>query len=160
MDKHMAKNRQSGFTLVELVITVAIAIVLLGVGIPRFMSMVNINRVSSNTNDFVQALHLARSEASRSGAATVCTSNDQKTCTGSTWNDGWIVLDSQNAVIRVYDGIDSSMVVKGNTNITYGNNGFLNPVGTQTFFLCQKSGVGREVTITTSGRPSTQTLKC
>lgn len=153
----MHKTKQGGFTLLEMIVTVSITVILLSVGIPRFMGMVNVNRLSSNTNDFVQVLHLARSEAIRSGSATVCTSNNQASCTGTPWGDGWILMDGAGNVKRVYEGFANSLkMTTGGNAIAYGNNGFLNPVGVQNFTLCHVSGAGRLITIATSGRPSTE----
>lgn len=158
---HMRKTRQTGFTLIELLITVTVSIILLGVGVPGFMGLVNNNRLSTSTNDFVQSLHLARSEAIRGGSAIVCASSDQATCTG-TWEQGWVLLDGTGKVVRIYGALPDSVTVTSATTskITFGNNGFLSPAGIQQVFLCHSSGSGRMVSISTSGRPSTDPQGC
>ncbi|MES9817364.1 MAG: GspH/FimT family pseudopilin [Candidatus Thiodiazotropha sp.] len=59
----MQKNQ--GFTLIEMMITIVIAAILLTVGIPSFFNMIERNSVSSTSNELVAALLYARSEAVR-----------------------------------------------------------------------------------------------
>jgi type IV fimbrial biogenesis protein FimT len=59
--------RQHGFTLIELMVTCAIAGILLAVGIPSFSKLISNNRIATQTNEFVGALGMARGEAVRRG---------------------------------------------------------------------------------------------
>jgi type IV fimbrial biogenesis protein FimT len=74
----------------------AVAAILLSVGVPQLNVFFQSNRMVSNTNDLVTALHLARSEAIRRGLrATVCKSAAATTapnCDGTSWAQGWIVF--------------------------------------------------------------------
>ena len=54
-----------GFTLIELVMSIAIVGILLTVGIPSFRQLITDNRIVTQTNDFVSALAHARAEAVR-----------------------------------------------------------------------------------------------
>ena len=49
-------NRRSGFTLIELMITLAVAAIVLTVGIPSFREMMRENRLATQTNEFLAAL--------------------------------------------------------------------------------------------------------
>ncbi len=86
---------QSGLTLVELMVTLAVAIVLLAVGVPTYRSMVANNAIVAQTNGLVSALNLARSEAvKRGGFVAVCpkASADvaETDCGGNgDWANGW-----------------------------------------------------------------------
>jgi prepilin-type N-terminal cleavage/methylation domain-containing protein len=95
------KKNNSGFTLLELMIVVAISGVLLMAGIPAFRSMITTNQITSKTNDLIMSLKLARSTAITSGhTASVCSSTDGATCTGvnGQWANGWIVwVDLDNS---------------------------------------------------------------
>lgn len=94
----MKKN--AGFTLVELMIGLVIAAILLTVAVPAFTTFIQNNRVTSQANELVTALNLARSEAvGRGSSISVCPSSDGATCTGGTdWAIGWIVVrDSANS---------------------------------------------------------------
>ncbi len=81
----------SGFTLLELMVTIAIVAILLAVGLPSFEGIMRSNRVATSTNDLMASISLARSEATRNpNGAAICTSLDGTAC-GGTWNDGWMV---------------------------------------------------------------------
>lgn len=90
MSACIEKNR--GFTLLELLVTISVAAIILSYGVPGFMDVVRNGRAATNANDFVTAISIARSEAVKRGArVTVCASNNETTCSGD-WNDGWIVF--------------------------------------------------------------------
>ena len=88
-----------GFSLVELMITIAIVAILVALAFPSFEDSLRNNRVTSTTNELIASLSLARMEALRNpGGAFICTSSDGATCSGSggSWNDGWIVWIDAN----------------------------------------------------------------
>jgi len=87
-------KKHSAFTLIELMVTIAIAGVLLAIAIPGFGVMISNNRLTTQANDFVAAASFARSEAIKRGApVTICRSNNGSTCgTGTGWESGWIVF--------------------------------------------------------------------
>lgn len=64
---------QRGFTLLELIVTVAVAAVLLALAVPSFQNMIASNALSTASNDFVSALNLARMQAIKgSGEVLFC----------------------------------------------------------------------------------------
>lgn len=86
--------RCRGFSLIELMITIAVMAVLLAIGLPSFQGSMRSNRVATGTNELTASIALARSEAIRSpGGAALCPSEDGSTCLpdDSPWNNGWIV---------------------------------------------------------------------
>jgi type IV fimbrial biogenesis protein FimT len=94
----MIMNRENGFTLVELLITIVIVTTLLAMGVPSFRDFLKNNRLVAQSNGLVAALQLARSEAVKRSTDTVmCASSNQTTCTGnSDWDKGWIVFSDLN----------------------------------------------------------------
>jgi len=58
-------SRHSGFTLIELMVTVTVAAILMGLAAPSFTRLMASNRITTQTNEFVGGLNLARSEAVR-----------------------------------------------------------------------------------------------
>ena len=89
----MHRTRVTGFTLVELMVTIAIVAILLAVAFPSFEGSMRSNRVATASNELLASFSLARSEAIRSPEGSgMCTSTSGTTCdAGSTWNDGWII---------------------------------------------------------------------
>ena len=88
---------QDGFTLLELLVVLAVAAVLVGYAIPSFQKLVRSNRLATQANSFLTALYTARSEAvRRSTTVTVCASSNQSTCdtaaSAASWSEGWIVF--------------------------------------------------------------------
>ena len=91
-----------GFTLIELVMSIAIVGILLTVGIPSFIALITNNRIVSQTNDFISDLAHARAEAVRRNTrVTICRSNTGTSCVpSSSWRDGWIVFTDQQVIGR------------------------------------------------------------
>lgn len=98
------QGTQQGFTLLELMFTIAVAAIILSVGVPGFMNFIQNNRAVTHTNDLVTALNLGRSEATRRGAPVlVCSSEDGASCSGATdWSTGWIVRVPGGDVLRAW----------------------------------------------------------
>lgn len=126
---HNAPEYNSGFTLPELMITIAIAGILLGVAIPSFTSIVASNRLTTHTNQLVTTLNLARSEAVKRGLRiTICKSTDGATCvTTGDWSQGWIVFTDQNnnaaynsateTLLNAQGNAQGQITMTGNTNV-------------------------------------------
>jgi type IV fimbrial biogenesis protein FimT len=93
-----SKNRAAGFTMMELVMVIAIAGLLAAIGIPSFKYVTASNRIATELNALVGDLQFARSEAVKEGLpVTVCASTDGISCANSsTWNTGWIVFADSN----------------------------------------------------------------
>lgn len=104
----MSKRQVAGFTLLELMITIAIAAILLAIALPSFQSSLRSNRVATATNEALASLSLARSEAIRNTrGAGVCASADGSSC-GADWNSGWLVWSDADG-----DGvIDAGEIVR------------------------------------------------
>lgn len=97
------KAKQSGFTLIELMVTVLVLAVLLGIGVPNFRDFVRNSRLTAAANDLLGDLNLARSEAvKRRVAVTLCKSTNGTSCDtdATTAFRRWIVfVDDANPVV-------------------------------------------------------------
>jgi len=98
-----------GFSLVELMVTIAVLGVITAIAIPSFNEILDSSRRSSVAGELVSDFALARTEAARRGKrVTVCVSSDGATCSSSAtdWNSGWIVFFDVTAdgVLTTADG--------------------------------------------------------
>jgi type IV fimbrial biogenesis protein FimT len=121
--------RSRGFTLIELITTLAVAGILVTLAVPSFSEVIKNNRLITQENDFVTTLNLARSEAiRRSGRVTVCKSSNQTSCSGAGgWEQGWIVFNDVNNdgvvtnpatnVLRVHGALSSGVTLHGDANL-------------------------------------------
>lgn len=87
-------KKNSGFTLIEMMVTVAIVGIFASIALPSFARLIESNRINTATNELVSNLLLARSEAlKRRNTVTLCPSTDQQNCSGSSdFSTGWIVF--------------------------------------------------------------------
>src|ERR1700678_3073511 len=94
------RMRAHGFTLVEVVITMAVAAILLSIAVPSFRYVTNSNRIAGESNGLVGDLQFARAEAIKEGrTVTVCVLGTLTSCAGggvTTWQNGWIVFSDIN----------------------------------------------------------------
>ncbi len=102
-------KKQNGFTLIELIVVVAIFGILASIAVPNYSSFIRRNQQSSAYNNLVGTISLARIEAvKRSKVITLCISSDQTTCdpNSTDWSDGWIVFLDENGNALVDTGTD------------------------------------------------------
>jgi len=82
----------AGFTLVELMVTLAIAAILLAVGMPSFSGIIKNQEIQTAARDFLAALNLARSEAIRRNMRVDLVPAED----GTDWGKGWVVFVDRN----------------------------------------------------------------
>ncbi len=104
----MNKRTQTGFTLYELLTTIAIVGVILAIGVPNMQSFRQNARMIATANDLHSSFHLARSEASRSKTnITICASADPMAVLpvcGGELEAGWVVFEDRDGDIIVDAG--------------------------------------------------------
>jgi len=165
-------KKEIGFTLVELMVTLSLAAIVISVAIPSFNTMIQNNRLISQTNQLVASLNHARSEAiGRGNTVTICSSSDQITC-GGAWDTGWITFVDINAngafdnatdtLLKVNQGTEGNNTLNGTANtgsISYLSTGFTNLAANASFSLCDTRGssYGHQVSLSTVGRLSSST---
>ena len=159
-------KQESGFTLVELMVTVSVVAILLALAVPGFQSFLVGNNLASSSASFLSTVNYARSEAvKRSMTVTICPSADGATCTG-TWSNGWITFVDTNAngsanagetVLRAHPALTSSYSAastlqdsSGNSvsYISYARNGLANDTGTVAICYQNDTSQSQAITIT------------
>lgn len=124
----MPSLRPRGFTLIEMLIALAVAGILLALAGPNFREAIDANRLTSTANELTAALQLARAEAIRQNRRVVlCRTEDGSSCSAasSTW-PGWILFaDTDANGVRgaaepvIKSGVfDASLLVKSSPNIS------------------------------------------
>lgn len=84
--------RTRGFTLVELMVVIAMIAILASLAAPSWRELLARNAIRSAVNDLGASLQYARSEAVRlNSPITVCASNDAINCANTGFENGWIV---------------------------------------------------------------------
>lgn len=167
----------AGFTLIELMVVVAIVAVLQTLAAPAFSGMVSSMRLSTAINSLFSSLLLARSEAiKRNSRAVVCKSATGFACaTTGGWEQGWIVfhdannnatLDAGEALLSREQALPNLIRLTGNSPlvsyVSYTPMGMTNytsgafQAGTLT--VCSQSATpvdARQIVISSAGRPRT-----
>ncbi len=155
MKNNTFKRNNSGFTLIELMVTIAIVGIFASIALPSFSQLIENNRISTATNELVTNLMLTRSEAlKRSNNVTICASTNQTSCSGSTdYSAGWIVFldcDSNGTITTAAIDCDNDGAADDSETIIKVGDGFNK--------IYMNNNVSSSITYTFSGRSATSTF--
>ena len=171
---------QSGFTLIELMITLAVFAALLTIVVPSYSDMTLGSKLRSQSNDLVAGALLARSEAiKRNAFVRMCVSADGASCIAGGWEQGWVVfhdvdddgvLDAGETVLLRHQAAPFGFKITGTSavaSVRFQPTGVGVTPAPAILTVCRATpsvgGQEREVTISLTGRASvksTNTATC
>lgn len=161
------QKQQAGFTLVELMVTMAVVGILAGVAIPATRAFVQDERQYTQAQRLWLSLNLARSESRKQDVSiTVCPSTDGLSCSNSAtgWSKGFIVLSSAPGTVKpamTVPALPTGTTLSEAaplTAVTFYSNGMV--AAAAAFTLCDSRGASRarSVEVTLAGRVAASTV--
>lgn len=145
-----------GFTLVELMVALAVAGILVTVAVPSFTDFVANQRVKAANQELFATLSYARSEAVRRNATVRVLPIDAT----EGWSSGWQVVDAADDLLRITEAPSLAAIVVDSAvdEIEFQRNGRVGTGAGATFATCDqaKRAKVRTVALDASGRPQTQ----
>lgn len=116
-----------GFTAIELMITLTVVLVLVGIAVPTFLHISAQNQLATSTNHFNRAIYFARQAAiSFNAPVTLCAGNASGCFSATNWNwaMGWLAfidrdhdgtLDNGEAILSTGTPFGDNVVIAGNS---------------------------------------------
>ena len=142
---------RNGFSLIELMVVIAIVAILAMIGVPSYQSMMQRGAIASQSNAILGFLQLARSEAAtRRLATTVCPSANQASCSGTDLARGGIMLQG-GAVIKVLPPAVASLTSAGSNSVVFNSDGTSTAAAAWTVGYSGSSATSKAVSISISG---------
>lgn len=111
------KKCYSGFSLIEMIVTIAIAAILAMLAAPSMKEGIANSKTKELSSEFIAALNLAQSEAIKRG---IQVSIDPVLTSGNQWKTGWNLFEDPNAngvqdageeLIQTYDMQDNGVTL-------------------------------------------------
>lgn len=131
-------KKQSGLTLIELMVTMAVLAVLIAVGAPKLQNMSAGNKLTTAVNQLSGDFSAARNAAgNRDSLITINSKN------GTDWSQGWQILDGAT-VIGDVTGIPAQLTITGTVaTLTFRTDGALTTTAALEFTACDPSLSGK-----------------
>lgn len=169
----MCAMRSNGFSLVELLVSLAVAAVLLGIALPGFNALVRERALAAAINDLAAGIAYARSEAIRRARPISLAARAPES--GNEWAGGYCVLvggqgscASASDILRETPAL-SGFLLSGDGDLaalprlTFSARGLPSPALAGAFILCSadtEQSIGRRLNLTRTGRTDVETTTC
>ena len=138
-------SAQRGFTLLELMTAIVVAVIVMAAAAPTFNNVLFNNRMTVSANEFTRFLQFARSEAVKARAAVQVGAKSG----GTAWQSGWTVTVNGNTL-------------KDQAALQFRGDGGLAGLTPVRFELCENRGgeTGRQITVRPTGHIAVTELIC
>ncbi len=153
--------QEEGLTIIELMIVITLVGVLMAIAVPNFRDFVRRNQLTTQANEFVAAINLARAEAIRRNRSVSLIATDASDADNE-WGSGWRVTIGVEPPLRVAPALPGSLTLdssNGSSAIVFTAAGLLQ-AGSDVFLLCDPEKSGHRIEITASGQTSHQQKDC
>lgn len=151
--RHAARARIRGFTLVEMVMTIAVLAVLITLAAPAFRELMASQRVQTAAADLTTSLARARSEAIKQNTDVTITPT-------AGWAGGWTVASAAGDA-EIHAATPGVTITSGAASVTYRSNGRLAPGEAPTFsFSSGDTSTARCVRVGLSGQAVVTKAAC
>lgn len=153
-----------GFTLIELIITIAIAAIASTIIIPSFAQFLQKSKIESVSNQLFTMLAVARQNSITSGKDTyICELSDTNQCNtnrpfGAVWNNGWLIfqdnnqntdLDTEDTILLIHKNrYKAGIIFNQRGRLRFRNDGSARSAG---FYICTEHS-SKHILILYSGR--------
>lgn len=146
----------AGFTLTEMMVTLAIAAILAALAAPSFNGLIDSQRAKSAATDITIALSRARAEAlKRSTNMTLSPKSGD-------WTNGWQMLDPVSSTAIEDHAAANGVVISGPSTVIFQSSGRVSGTATPTFSITvtNNTSATRCVSVDLSGRPKSRAGSC
>lgn len=164
----MKNNSLKGFTLIEIMVALAILAIMTMIALPSFQQSMTTNRLLSETNAASGVIDYARSEAARRNSyVSICPSLDGQHCNSTDISNGAVVysdpalqgLVNSNQIIKTYDswgtGSDKGKLVMDNGSTVMTFTGALSVISPGTILVCHVGQPSYSISVNLIGSTTT-----
>lgn len=146
-----SRQASHGFTLVELLVVMAIAAILAAMAGPAFTEMIARQRTKAAATDLYLSMNKARSEAIKRNA------NITINPVGGNWQAGWQVTDTGGVALENHGAV-TNLTITGSASIVYQGSGRIQGTTAPSLVVTSTtySSIYRTVSAELSGRPYVQ----
>lgn len=159
------KNKNFGFTLLELLVTLLIGAILMSIAIPSYNGLVTDGRISTAYNSMLGEISYTRSQAvKRAATVVICATTDGATCNSALWERGRLVfvdanedgaVDGGDTLLKIFGSSQEGVTIRSDLlpseKITFDGSGGVLSVGN--LFMCDAGGAteAKGITLTMIG---------
>jgi len=149
---HCRRHRSAGFTMVELLVTIAIATILTTIAVPSFSGLIASQRAKTAASELFSSLLQARSDAIMLNA------NVTVSPLAGDWSQGWQILDPANNVLESHGAL-TNVKIPQTGGVTFRPSGRVQTGSTSMFVITTTSGSSTNnqcISLNLNGRPYIQ----